>query len=100
MHPHHCAGGKESRYSGCLTRDVRLQAEAEAAENQSGSQEHLEDLRARVEARERWLAGERGSLGARVREATAPAAAVRDRHAEAAEALRREVEALRWVWMP
>ena len=39
------------------------------------------------------------ALGAKVREATAPAAATRDRHAEAAEALRHEVEALRWVWM-
>ena len=82
-----------------LTWDGRLQAEAGAAEDQSGSQEHLEDLRARMEARERWLAGERDALGAKVREATAPATAARDRHAEAAEALRCEVEALRWVWM-
>ncbi len=99
MHSHQCTGGMEGRYGGHLTADVCLQAKAAAAEDQSGSQEHLEDLRARMEARERWLAGERDALGAKVREATAPAAATRDRHAEAAEALRHEVEALRWVWM-
>ena len=99
MHPHQCAGGTEGWYGGRLTWHDPLQAQAKAAENQSGSQEHLEDLRARVEARERWLAGERDSLSAKVREATAPAAAARDGHAEAAEALRGEIEALRWVSM-
>ena len=99
MHPHQRASGTEGWYGGRLTWLVRLQAEAKAAEHHSGSQEHLEDLRARVEARERWLAGERDSLSAKVREATAPAAAARDQHAEAAEALRCEVETLRWVRM-
>ena len=72
-----------------------VQAEAAAAEADAGSREHLEDLRARMEARERWLATERSALDAKVAEATAPAAAQRDARAAAAAALRSEVDALR-----
>ncbi len=72
------------------------QAEASAREAESSSKEHLEDLLARMEARERWLAGERESLDAKIREATAPATTGRDNHLQAAKALRSEVEALRW----
>ena len=41
----------------------KLQAEAAAREAEASSREHLEDLLARMEARERWLAGERKALG-------------------------------------
>lgn len=71
------------------------QAEASTREAESSSKEHLEDLLARMEARERWLAGERVSLDAKIREATAPATTGRDNHLQAAKALRSEVEALR-----
>ena len=53
-----------------------------------------------MEARERWLAGERNSLEAKIREATAPSTAGRDRHLQAAAALRSEVEALRCALAP
>ena len=72
-----------------------MQAEAAAAEADAGSREHLEDLRARMEARERWLATERSALDAKVVEATAPAAAQRDARAAAVAALRSEVDKLR-----
>ena len=71
------------------------QAEASAREAEASSREHLEDLLARMEARERWLAGERESLEAKTREATAPSTAGRDKHLQAAEVLRAEVETLR-----
>ena len=74
-----------------------LQAEAAASEAEASSREHLEDLLARMEARERWLAGERESLDAKIREAIAPSTAGRDRHLQAAEALRSEVDALRYI---
>ncbi len=74
-----------------------LQAEAAAREAEASSREHLEDLLARMEARERWLAGERESLEAKIREATAPSTAGRDKHLQAAEALRSEVDALRYI---
>lgn len=76
------------------------QAEASTREAESSSKEHLEDLLARMEARERWLAGERESLDAKIREATAPATTGRDNHLQAAKALRSEVEALRWGIFP
>lgn len=72
-----------------------VQAEAAAAEAEAGSREHLEDLRARMEARERWLATERSALDAKVAEATAPAAAQRDARAAATAALRSKVDELR-----
>lgn len=50
-----------------------------------------------MEARVRWLAGERAALDAKIAEATAPAAAGRDRHLAATQALRSEVEALRYA---
>jgi hypothetical protein len=55
----------------------------------------LEELRLRMDARQRWLEGEEAALAAKVAEATAPAAAERDRHLSAAAALRQEVEHLR-----
>ena len=53
-----------------------------------------------MEARERWLAGERESLEAKIREATAPSAAGRDQRLQTAEALRSEVDALRYFAQP
>ena len=75
----------------------KLQAEAAAREAEASSREHLEDLLARMEARERWLAGERETLDVKIREATAPSTAGRDKHLQAAEALRSKVDTLRYI---
>lgn len=72
-----------------------MQAQAAAEEAAASSAEHLEELHLRVDARQRWLEGEEVALAAKVTEATAPAAAERDRHLSAAAALRQEVEHLR-----
>lgn len=71
------------------------QAQAAAEEAAASSAEHLEELRLRMDARQRWLEGEEAALAAKVAEATAPAAAERDRHLSATAALRQEVEHLR-----
>lgn len=78
-------------FHGCMC----VQAQAAEQKAAAGSAEHVEELRARIEARQRWLEGEEAALAAKITEATAPAAAERNRHLSAAAALRQEVEALR-----
>ncbi len=72
-----------------------MQAQASADEAASSSAEHLQELQARMEARQRWLEGEEAALVAKVAEATAPATEHLDQLLSAAMVLRQEVEALR-----
>lgn len=72
-----------------------MQAHAAAKEADASSGEQLEELRQRIEARQRWLDDEQAALAAKVAEATAPAVAERDKRSTASAALRQEVQGLR-----
>ena len=72
------------------------QAERAAAEERAAGREHVEELRGRVAARQRWLAEEQAAVDAKIEEATRPAADSMRTHSAAVEALAAEVDALRY----
>lgn len=75
--------------------DVGWQAAAAAQAATAAAEEQLEESRTRLAARERWLAGERAELDAKVAQATAPAVAQQQARSSAVDGLRQQVQQLR-----
>ena len=90
-----CSHGNNSGYNG-YNRASAAQAERAAAEERAAGREHVEELRGRVAARQRWLAEEQAAVDAKIEEATRPAADSIRTHSAAVEALAAEVDALRY----
>lgn len=65
------------------------------AEAIAASEEHTQELKARITARQDWIDKEQASVDAKIEEATRPAAAKCAEAAEAHTALLEEVEELR-----
>lgn len=66
----------------------------------AASEEHMEELKARISARQEWIDKEQASVDAKIEEATRPVAAERAEAAQAHITLLDEVEELRYTQHP
>ncbi len=62
----------------------------------AASEEHMEELKARITARQDWITREQQSVDAKIEEATRPVASQRTEAAEQHSSLQEEVEDLRY----
>lgn len=62
----------------------------------AASEGHVEELKARITARQDWIDKEQASVDAKIEEATRPVAAERAEAAQVHSALHEEVEQLRY----
>ena len=72
-----------------------MQAASKLADSVAASEEHMEELRARITARQDWIDREQDSVDSKIEEATRPVAAQRSAAAEEHVSLHEEVEQLR-----
>ena len=73
------------------------QESSKLADSIAASEEHVEELKGRITARQDWIAREQESVDAKIEEATRPVTAQRTTAAEEHSALDEEVQELRWV---
>lgn len=72
-----------------------MQEASKLTEAIAASEERVEELKARITARQAWIGQEQASVDAKIEEATRPVAAERAQAAEAHTGLLEEVEELR-----
>ncbi len=72
-----------------------LQEANKLADSIAASEEHLEELKARIMARQDWITREQENVDSKIEEATRPVAAQRTEAAEQHSTLQEEVEELR-----
>lgn len=74
-----------------------LQEASKLADSIAASEEHVEELKGRISARQDWIAQEQDSVDRKIEEATRPVAAQRTEAAQQHATLEAEVEELRCV---
>ncbi len=73
-----------------------MQEASKLADAIAASEEHVEELKARITARQDWITREQQSVDAKIAEATRPVASQRTEAAEQHSSLQDEVEDLRY----
>lgn len=77
------------------TSGTCLQEASKLADSIAASEEHVEELKGRITARQDWIAREQESVDSKIEEATRPIAAQRAEAAQQHSALDEEVKELR-----
>lgn len=73
-----------------------MQEGSKLADAIAASEEHVEELKVRITARQDWITREQQSVDAKIEEATRPVASQRTQAAEQHSSLQEEVEDLRY----
>lgn len=73
-----------------------MQEASKLADAIAASEEHVEELKARITARQDWITREQQSVDAKIEEATRPVASERTEAAEQHRSLQEEVDDLRY----
>ena len=75
---------------------MAVQAAREVREAQAAASEHMDELAARIEQRQRWLDNETLAVQRKIEDAQRPVVAERQARAQARAAVLTKVEELRW----